>query len=141
MNRNKKMKQEITALFLIIGIFIILQWSGIGWHCPFHSILGIPCPGCGFTRAWQEIIKFNLVAALYYHPLFWLPPIAYIYYVYANYFSASIPKHYKKVMYIAAFAFLIVYGLRCFGALPNSYKLEINQNALLLRVIGRLLGH
>jgi hypothetical protein len=37
------------------------------WPCPFLQISGIPCPGCGLTRAITLLLKGNLHASLTYH--------------------------------------------------------------------------
>jgi len=33
--------------------------------CPIHLVTGIPCPGCGMTRAFHCIINWNIVEALH----------------------------------------------------------------------------
>jgi uncharacterized protein DUF2752 len=38
-----------------------------GWTCPFLHIVGVPCPGCGLTRATALLLHGNLRAALNYH--------------------------------------------------------------------------
>jgi hypothetical protein len=37
--------------------------------CPSRCLFGIPCPGCGLTRATIALLRGELVAALRYHPL------------------------------------------------------------------------
>lgn len=43
------------------------------WHipsiCPFYQATGLPCPGCGLTRAFVCIAHGNLVESLHWHPL------------------------------------------------------------------------
>jgi hypothetical protein len=38
--------------------------------CPFLLVTGIPCPGCGMTRAILSALRFDFTAAFGYHPLF-----------------------------------------------------------------------
>jgi hypothetical protein len=38
-----------------------------GWPCPLLSGLGIPCPGCGLTRATLELLSGQWRAALSHH--------------------------------------------------------------------------
>ena len=37
--------------------------------CPPSSVFGIPCPGCGLTRATLAALKGDFHAALHFHPL------------------------------------------------------------------------
>ncbi|MCL2699370.1 MAG: DUF2752 domain-containing protein [Defluviitaleaceae bacterium] len=43
--------------------------------CPVYSLIGIPCPSCGMTRAWISALRGDLRMALGYHPLFWIIPL------------------------------------------------------------------
>jgi Protein of unknown function (DUF2752) len=40
--------------------------------CPMASTFGVPCPGCGLTRATLALLHGDLHAALHFHPLVWL---------------------------------------------------------------------
>ena len=37
--------------------------------CPLAGVLGVPCPGCGLTRATLALLHGNLRQALHLHPL------------------------------------------------------------------------
>lgn len=37
--------------------------------CPFAAFLGLPCPGCGLTRATLSLASGHLALAVRYHPL------------------------------------------------------------------------
>ena len=36
--------------------------------CILLNVSGIPCPFCGFTRSFDEILKFNIAGSFYYNP-------------------------------------------------------------------------
>jgi len=45
------------------------------WDCPFRSLTGLPCPGCGLTRSCLCLLEGNLGQSLAYHafgPLFFV---------------------------------------------------------------------
>ena len=74
-----------TAAFIrralsFIGVFLIavavLSLLDIG--CVFRLMTGIPCPGCGMTRAWLAALRLDFAAAFAYHPLFWIVPIVFM---------------------------------------------------------------
>lgn len=39
------------------------------WTCPFALVTGLPCPGCGITRACLALVAGDLPRALALHPL------------------------------------------------------------------------
>ncbi len=40
--------------------------------CPMASSFGVPCPGCGLTRATLALAQGDVREALHLHPLVWL---------------------------------------------------------------------
>jgi hypothetical protein len=46
-------------------------WQGFPL-CPMAGSLGIPCPGCGLTRATLALLRGDVRQALHFHPLVWL---------------------------------------------------------------------
>ena len=63
--------------WLITGIFLVLVglWLIFLPGCPFRNATGIPCPGCGMTRAWFSALRFDFAAAFSHHPMFWSLPV------------------------------------------------------------------
>lgn len=39
------------------------------WRCPLAGLLGVPCPGCGLTRAALALAVGDLAGAVEMHPL------------------------------------------------------------------------
>ncbi len=37
------------------------------WECPFFRATGVPCPGCGLTRALMLLMRGELRGALHFH--------------------------------------------------------------------------
>jgi uncharacterized protein YjeT (DUF2065 family) len=47
---------------------VLLSWLRFpGWPCPFFHALGIPCPGCGMTRATLFLVRGEWKQALTMH--------------------------------------------------------------------------
>ncbi len=47
--------------------------------CPFYRVFGVPCPGCGLTRAWLAVLRFDFAAAFGYNFMFWSVPLLALY--------------------------------------------------------------
>jgi hypothetical protein len=64
-----------TALLLAGVLQIALVSLGApGWPCPFQEALGLPCPGCGLSRASVALLHGDLRSALLIHPFVVLVP-------------------------------------------------------------------
>jgi len=78
---------RIVSLFILMGVVIsgvFYFLAGIDFSvslshitfCPFKVIIGLPCPGCGMTRAFISLGQLNIVKAMTFNPfsiiLFWI---------------------------------------------------------------------
>lgn len=77
---NKGAAELIRRALSCIGVLFVawlaLYLLDIG--CVFRLMTGVPCPGCGMTRAWLAALRLDFAAAFAYHPLFWAVPIAFV---------------------------------------------------------------
>jgi hypothetical protein len=91
--------------------------------CVYQAAFGVPCPGCGLTRAFRAAAKGDLRAAGHYHPLWWTVPLA---------AGAALLNERGAVSWPAlraglgamSGAFLGVYALRLAGRLPGTAPLR-----------------
>lgn len=61
------MKTRLWALlpYMILAVFILLPFD----KCPTKLAFGVPCPGCGLTRACLALFTGQFSESLFYHPL------------------------------------------------------------------------
>jgi len=75
------MKPAVKKLFTAVGIVVVIGIGAFflsrlfGTVCPFKAAIGIPCPGCGMTRAYIAALRGYFKSAFYWHPLFPLAPV------------------------------------------------------------------
>jgi hypothetical protein len=55
-----------------IGLLVVSGLLDGIWACPLKRITGLPCPGCGMTRAVRLVLRGDFAAATHMHPLVWL---------------------------------------------------------------------
>ena len=68
------LQSALSLVGYVVVAGLALYLTDIG--CVFRTVTGIPCPGCGMTRAWLAVLRLDFAAALAYHPLFWIVPAA-----------------------------------------------------------------
>lgn len=56
---------------LLIGalcLHVIFSWLHLpAWDCPFFKLTGVPCPGCGLTRACLLLLRGEVHASIQFH--------------------------------------------------------------------------
>lgn len=121
------------VLFLVLGFSIILA---LNIKCIIRTSIGIPCPGCGMTRAWIEAINLNFYEAFKFHPLFPLAPILIILIIIRG--KESTDKYTKYIdisIVVIIILFLGVYVFRMYRYFPSDVPMNINRESILFRVI------
>ena len=72
--KNLKYKLFITLIVFIFAFILYIS----PLSCPFLSLTGIPCLGCGMTRALISVLRLDFKSAFSYHFMFWSIPILYL---------------------------------------------------------------
>lgn len=116
---HRKHLWELFLLAISIGIVCIIE-NILGIGCPIRHFTGIPCAGCGMTRAILSALQLNFHRAFYYHPLFWMIPLTGIFLLFREHVPA---KWNRGFWYLFAFLFLGVYVVRLIMRDP---VLEVN---------------
>jgi len=67
--------RRALILSALIAAVTALLFTGIP-ICPMAGVLGVPCPGCGLTRATLSLLRGDVRGAFHLHPLvFVLSPL------------------------------------------------------------------
>ncbi len=65
-----------TAAAVVLLSLILIGYAFLFGGCAIRSLLGVPCPSCGMTRAAVSLLELNFAHAFHYHPLvFWIVPL------------------------------------------------------------------
>ena len=68
MSKIKKIINRHILYFVLICLFIFIM-KVFDLQCPMKSLLGIPCPTCGVTRAFFALLNGDIEGYFFYHPL------------------------------------------------------------------------
>jgi len=121
--------------FLAAGAyFFIANWR-FGLVCPMVILFGIPCPGCGLTRAGVLFLTGNFAESFRMHPLL-VPTVAFIMWAIVEKFFGS--QNFKKmqnpviVLSVSAFVLYIFRMIRMFPYYP---PMVMNSESVLHNII------
>lgn len=106
---NKKtgifLRRMIRAFpYLLLALFVLSVIAKI-YVCPFYYFFGIPCAGCGMTRAMRSLLSLNIKAAYEYHCLFPIPIFWCLYYLFRR---RLYPGKRAEAILLAISAFLFI---------------------------------
>lgn len=133
-----KVKDWIELSSIIILVYWIFDIVGIG--CPIKYLTGISCAGCGMTRAWLSVLKLDFSMAFYYHPLFFIPPIAMVVILLKyNVFELPSSLHFSKktasrvyhyILIFIILLFITIYFIRIINPNDSIVVIDIKNSAI-----------
>lgn len=104
-------------------------------NCLIKRTFGVPCPGCGMSRAAWNLLTFDFQDALFYHPLIVLMPLLAIILLFRN-LPRIQPIYRSKWFWGAVVAlFLIVYAIRMYLYFPDIAPMDYYDQSLLERLL------
>lgn len=77
--RKSTQKMLLATLLLVYFSLVYTLFPLLGWDCVFIEWFGIPCPGCGMSRAAAALLRLDFSAAFGYHPLVFAMPYVMVY--------------------------------------------------------------
>ena len=124
-----KIKTTGAAVIAALCLFVLV--FGEKSICFFRLLIGIPCPGCGMTRALCSALHLNFEKAFLFHPLWPLVPPAAVYVLYKALKRQKIKERY---IFIVGCLFVIVYIIRMFMYFPHTEPMTFNSDAIYLKL-------
>jgi len=129
------------ALLIFVGFSSIVVFTGSGTICYFKTITGLPCPGCGLTRAFISLYKGNMLEAFMYHPLWLLVPVVGFVIFFKNYFIAASKAYNSRLFWLlVVLIFIVCYIIRMMLLFPYHEPMTYNKNSLFYLVYNFILG-
>jgi hypothetical protein len=112
----------LTAVIILSLLYFFYPATNSSFHpkCPFHSLTGLYCPGCGSQRATSALLHAHFLQAINYNVLLVLsmPFILYSAFVFAwNAFSAR--KMQQAIFYSPLFIKTVLVTVILFWVLRN----------------------
>ncbi len=113
---NRRLTVLISIILLVFGILVVFVFDV---DCVFKSTIGVPCPGCGLTRGFRELLSGHLLKAEGYNvltiPIFLFLLIFFVLLVYdlcfkeemVSLFFTKIVNTYKVILFIVLISWIV----------------------------------
>lgn len=94
----------IASVFLASGLIFIyykINPSGQDWmpKCPFHTITGLHCPGCGSQRALHDFLHGNIIEGFKHNFLIGLGILVFFYKIFLLIRAKFYPEKSSNLLY------------------------------------------
>ena len=122
------------VLLIIIG-YSVLAWRFLGTSCLLASTVGIPCPGCGGTRAFFALLEGDAAASFRLHPMFIPFSVFIIIYAIVWLLNELIPRRMEIVLIALTIAAITLYAVRMIIMFPRVPPMLFNRQAILPRIV------
>ena len=100
--KRKVINQYSMAIALAIAIVLLYiydpEHSNLAYKCPFKSLTGLDCPGCGGQRAVHALLHFRIKEAIAYNPFLILVSIYILLVVILKNLRGCIPEKLQKAI-------------------------------------------
>lgn len=118
---NKKLLNIIGILIIIFIYALIVLNTSFAIPCIFNKITGFQCPGCGITRMYIYMFKFDFKNAFMMNPIIFCAQ-PFIYYIIAKMGYAYISdKKYKTNKIEDVILYIVLILLILYGILRNIF--------------------
>lgn len=133
------MKKAVKNLSLLMLLLVFCAAVGITVGCPLKRIFGIPCPGCGMTRACLSMLSFNFKEMLFFHPLAPLVPFMGAVFVFKD--TAIGSRIWNCTPFLAALliAVLLTYIIRMVLYFPSAPPMNLENNSFFIKILHKIL--
>lgn len=112
---------KYSPLIIPIGTACIINKLIFNKICPFAIFTGLPCPGCGITRAFIYFIKLQWRQAFSMNPciFIWIPVLIILFINRYLLYSVISPQIINRILVICGIISVIIYIIRMFTLYPD----------------------
>ncbi|HHX19885.1 MAG TPA: DUF2752 domain-containing protein [Clostridiaceae bacterium] len=145
-------KRDKWMPLIVLALFLLLVSEFFGTSCFFSSVFGIPCAGCGSTRAVRLLLQGKVADALRMHPLIFLTLFLLVVipaFAVARFIAKKRGKPFRSplsrrateiIFFSLAALYLVVYIIRMILLFPHTEPMLYNKSSVWGKLISLIRG-
>ena len=130
-------KYRYFVLFFILYITYFYIFHNGETNCLIKRTIGIPCMGCGMSRAFAYLLQFNFTEAFHFHPLVFLVPFIVLVFLLQETKFFGMFYQSKTFWGFILSLFVVVYIIRMILYFPHTEPMEYYSNPLIFRIFNK----
>ena len=125
-------------LGIVIAAAAILAFQLIfSTICPMQLFFGLPCPGCGLTRAAFLLLRGQVKAAFFMHPFLFVWILVAVYWAFFRYVIGKSAKGFLQLVSVVCILMVCFYIYRMIRYFPDKEPM----NPLVTGIVNRAWSH
>ncbi|MCL2072055.1 MAG: DUF2752 domain-containing protein [Oscillospiraceae bacterium] len=138
---SKSEGKKLLKILPFFAVYMVIAQLITRSTCIFKVSLGLPCPGCGLTRAFGAFSRLQLGEAFWWHPLFWYIPVMLSVFVFKRLKYGREDTRWFTVFMVGSMVLLIaVFAVRAVTRFPHTEPFTLNEYSFTLRIIYFVVG-
>ena len=121
----------------VVALFLYTAVSNLLFHafCPLIIFCGLPCPGCGISRASVYFLTGRWHQAWQMNPMIFLIAAAAFYFSCSRYLFGRKTAGIKVIVISLLALLVVVYGVRMYLYFPNRVPYVYTENNMITRLL------
>lgn len=121
----------------VVALFLYTAVSNLLFHafCPLIVFCGLPCPGCGVSRASAYFLTGRWHQAWQMNPMIFPIAAAALYFGWNRYFLGRKAAGIKVIVISLLTLLVVVYGVRMYLYFPNRIPYVYTENNMIARFL------
>lgn len=122
--------KKLVFLGVMISLYVVITYAfGNESICVFKVYTGLPCPGCGMTRAFLSLFNGDWHQSFYWHPLWPLVVVAPVLYWRLSMKTIKNKRVTDYFLFALIFIFVLTFFVRMFLFFPHTAPMDYNQQS------------
>lgn len=126
--------KQIKWCILLFIIYNIIIRGIFNAYCPFWIVIGLPCAGCGMTRAIYFILTGQFKRGINMNPVAPLWILVFVMFFWNRYIAVKKAKKVKYIIIIVLIITIITYLYRMLKYFPSYPPLVYNYECVLKKI-------